>query len=472
MAFPDPNFLFFFLPGLLVAYYALPHRWRNSVLLLASLVFYAYGGGALVVLLLISVVADYVAGRIAAKGRVAGDQILIRFGILLSVVINLGLLGYFKYANFVVEQLNALGSYFGLGTIAWTSVILPIGISFYTFQSMSYTIDVARGRVEPISSLLDFGLYVSLFPQLIAGPIVRFHEISGEIKDRSTTTDDFAEGVIRFAHGLVKKVIIADAAAVVAESVFALGTDELTTAAVWLGVFAYTIQIYFDFSGYSDMAIGLGLMLGFVFPRNFDRPYISRSITEVWQRWHISLSTWLRDYLYIPLGGNRGNVDRNLFLTMVACGFWHGAGWNYLLFGVYHGTWLVLHRHMRPWLDRIAPVGAVGRSTWAVLRVLFTFQLVSLGWPIFRAESFEQAVSPYRTLLGPFDPGLAGTWLLPMAILATPLILMHAIQFASGDLERVLRFPLVARVGIYLALATTLLLVGEDVGEQYFYFQF
>jgi alginate O-acetyltransferase complex protein AlgI len=272
MVFSSVTFLFFFLPVCLTGYYLLPFRLRNGWLLLSSLVFYTWGGGALVVLLIISTVVDYAMGWVVASGLASGSRARIRAGVTGSVLVNIALLSYFKYANFIVEQLNSLGERFGFDEIAWTSVILPIGISFFTFQSMSYTIDVSRGRAQHLRNPLDFGLYVTLFPQLVAGPIVRFHEVSDQIRERDVTVERFALGATRFAHGLAKKVLIADAVAPIADATFGADLAALGPGAAWLGIVAYTIQIYFDFSGYSDMAIGLGTMLGFDFPENFRRP--------------------------------------------------------------------------------------------------------------------------------------------------------------------------------------------------------
>lgn len=389
MVFSSPTFLFFFLPATLGAYHILPKRARNPLLLLASLAFYMYDSGALVLLLLFSTVTDFAAGRIVATGRSRGAGQLVRIGVSLSVLVNLGLLAYFKYANFIVDQINTIGNALGLGQIAWQSVVLPIGISFYTFQSMSYTIDVARGRVEPISRIHDFALFVSLFPQLIAGPIVRFHEINHEIEGRRRTLDDFSEGVVRFAHGLAKKVIVADVAGLVADEVFSVAPSELNTATAWLGVAAYTLQIYFDFSGYSDMAIGLGRMFGFHFPENFRRPYSALSITDFWRRWHITLSNWFRDYLYVPLGGSRGTTNstyRNLWIVFFLTGLWHGANWTFVIWGIYHGVLLILER-----LTGQRPVGDETPNSW--LRRIFTLTAVMVGWVLFRSESLSQAWS-------------------------------------------------------------------------------
>ena len=384
MVFSSVTFLFFFLPICLGGYYLLGHRFRNGWLLLSSLMFYTWGGGALVSLLVISTVVDYAMGWVVASGVNRGIRNRIRLGVTGSVLVNLGLLSYFKYANFVVDQFNSLG----FGEIAWTSVILPIGISFFTFQSMSYTIDVARGRVEHLRNPLDFGLYVTLFPQLVAGPIVRFHEISDQLQNRVLSLEKFALGAARFSHGLAKKVLIADSVAPIADAAFQTDATGLGLAGAWLGIAAYTIQIYFDFSGYSDMAIGLGNMLGFTFPENFRRPYSAVSITDFWRRWHMTLSNWFRDYLYIPLGGSRRSGSRtmgNLWIVFLLTGIWHGANWTFLLWGLYHGAWLVAER-----ITGQRPVG--DGASWAPLRRAIVLLAVMVGWVLFRSPTVGAAV--------------------------------------------------------------------------------
>jgi alginate O-acetyltransferase complex protein AlgI len=388
MVFSSVTFLFFFLPICLGGYYLLRPRWRNGWLLFASLFFYTWGGGALVSLLIISTVVDYAMGWIVGSGVAAASRTRIRLGVAGSVLVNIALLSYFKYANFIIEQFNSLGQRFGIEEIAWTSVVLPIGISFFTFQSMSYTIDVARGRVEHLRNPFDFGLYVTLFPQLVAGPIVRFHEVSDQIREREVSVERFAVGAARFAHGLAKKVLIADAVAPIADAAFGADLANLGSGAAWLGIAAYTIQIYFDFSGYSDMAIGLGTMLGFDFPENFRRPYSAVSITDFWRRWHITLSNWFRDYLYIPLGGSHrgsGRTMANLWIVFVITGIWHGANWTFLLWGIYHGMLLIG--------ERLTGQRHVGPgASWAPLRrggVLFA---VMMGWVLFRSPTAGAAV--------------------------------------------------------------------------------
>ncbi len=476
MVFSSIEFLFLFLPVLLALYALAPRRLENGVLLAASLVFYIWGGGAFVFILLVSVCVDYGAGWLVAWARQRERSQLKALGVALSVAVNLALLGFFKYANFVVEQFNDLGAALGLGTIAWATIGLPIGISFFTFQSMSYTIDLARGRAEHLRNPLDFALYVALFPQLICGPIVRYHEIAAQIRDRRTRLDDVAEGALRFAHGLVKKVVVADAAGSVADAAFRVPGDDLTTAAAWLGVAAYTLQIYFDFSGYSDMAIGLGRLFGFSFPENFRRPYSAVSITDFWRRWHITLSSWLRDYLYIPLGGSRGAsllTYRNLVIVFLLTGFWHGAAWQFVLWGVYHGMLLTA--------ERVTGQRPVGTATTAWLRRPAVLLLVMLGWVIFRADSVGEAFDVYRAMFSFSGSGLNPivaealshrvtlTLALASAVVLLPAGFVAGPTLARGRGAGALLLRAVV-LGIGLPYATLLIASGNF--SPFLYFQF
>lgn len=477
MVFSSQNFLFFFLPGVLLGYYLAPGRWKNVLLMMASVVFYAYGGGWLVTLLLISSGLDYVTGWVAGGGLEHDRPRRVRLAVASSVLGNLSLLGYFKYANFFVEQINSVGAAAGLEVRGWTDVVLPIGISFFTFQSMSYTIDVARGRVEPLKNPLDFLLYVSLFPQLIAGPIVRFHEVNQQIRRRRTTVDDFAEGVVRFAHGLFKKVVIADAVALVVDPVFSLGPSELTTAAAWLGILAYTIQIYFDFSGYSDMAIGLGRMFGFHFPENFRRPYSALSITDFWRRWHITLSNWFRDYLYVPLGGSRGTARatfRNLGIVFLLTGLWHGANWTFIAWGAYHGAFLILER-----VTGQRPAGDFAPNSW--LRRGYTLVVVMVGWVLFRSETltqagwFSEAMFSAKGLSLPPEVTTALTTRVSMTLAIASLVFLLPREFVTGiTLERSpLRLAAAGRVGLFLlGFPYAVALVAVGTFSPFIYYQF
>ena len=391
MIFSSAEFLFLFLPCVLLVYYNpffRGRRFRNIFLLLVSLFFYAWGEPVNVVLLLASIAANWFFGRM-----VEGEGPRRRFWLWAAVVLNLAGLFIFKYLGFVCRNLGALGL-----PMPEIDLALPIGISFYTFQAMSYVIDVYRRRSPAQRSVLDVGLYVSFFPQLIAGPIVRYETIAQEIHGRRETWEDFRGGVPRFIAGLGKKVILSNNMAILADAAFDT-LPSLSAPMAWLGTVAYGLQIYFDFSGYSDMAIGMGRMFGFHFLENFDRPYLAVSITDFWRRWHISLSTWFRDYVYFPLGGSR--VDkrwkhiRNLFVVWLLTGIWHGAAWTFVLWGLYYFVLLVLEKY-----------GGLGRGWPKALQWLYTMFLVNLGWVLFRAESLSVAV-PYLTAM--FTPA-AGGW--------------------------------------------------------------
>ena len=401
MVFSSNVFLFLFLPIFLGLYYLCPNRGRNLLILIGSYTFYAWWRVDFLLLFAAVTLWNYVFGlRIQAH---AGTQAARRW-VVAGVVGNLATLGYFKYANFGVANINAVLESMGMEPFVLTSVILPIGISFYIFQSISYLIDVYRRDTEPTRNLINFAAFIALFPQLIAGPVLRYKDLADQFTDRTHSLDKFSEGATRFMQGFVKKVFIADSLAPLVDHCFAL--ENPSTGDAWLGMIAYTAQLYFDFSGYSDMAIGLGLMMGFRFMENFNQPYISQSITEFWRRWHISLSTWLRDYLYVPLGGNRHctfNTYRNLFLTMLLGGFWHGANWTFLIWGAWHGTWLAIERALGV---KAAP------TVFNPLKWAFTLLLVMLGWVIFRAENLEVAGRMYAALL-PF-----GDWQLSELTLA------------------------------------------------------
>ncbi len=375
MVFSSNLFLFGFLPAFLACLFIVPARFRNLFILIASLAFYAAGSGSLVWILIFSIVVNHYFAHWIARGQ--SQAILI-----LGVLANLSLLGYFKYANFFTREISALLA--GLGLVpdqTVLSVILPIGISFYTFQAVSYLLDVHRKTVQPSVSLVAFGMYLANFPQLIAGPIVRYSDIEKSIEHRPITLPGFSDGIFRFCMGLGKKILIADAMGEVADQIFALPANELTAALAWLGVTAYTLQIYFDFSGYSDMAIGLGKMMGFTFPENFNQPYRAKSITEFWRRWHMTLSTWFRDYLYIPLGGNRKGAGRtyvNLFLVFFFCGLWHGAAYTFIAWGLFHGVLLTIERLL---------LTHTGFKPGGVPGLVLTVFLVMLSWVIFRSDN-------------------------------------------------------------------------------------
>ncbi|MCB0518145.1 MAG: MBOAT family protein [Lewinellaceae bacterium] len=395
MVFSSITFLLYFLPLFLWVYHLSGRRYRNIVLLLSSIVFYAWGAPRFVFILLASTILDFYLVQWMHR---SANRRRKKLWLALSVGMNVGLLAFFKYANFFVDNVNACLAGLGAGHIAWVDIALPIGISFYTFQTLTYSIDVYRGLHPPLRKASDYVLYIIMFPQLIAGPIVRFHEIAGQIEMRDDALFLKLQGMYRFAIGLAKKVLIANVMGQMADQLIGMPPEEVGMAAAWLGILAYAFQIYFDFSGYSDMAIGLGLVMGFRFPENFNNPYTARSITEFWRRWHITLGTWMRDYLYIPLGGNRVSARRiylNLWVVFLLSGLWHGAAWNFVLWGAYHGLFLVAERWFL--LDFYKKIGQ-----WASLAA--TFMITLVGWAIFRIESLGH-IGAYIWNMFSFKPG-------------------------------------------------------------------
>ena len=396
MVFSSNIFLFFFLPIFLIAYFVTPQKFRNYTLLLFSLVFYAYGAPDFVFLLVGECVANYYIVRGMARTDKTSTK---RWLCALSVFMALGLLLYFKYANFFVENLNAILGWVHHEPVAWMKVALPIGISFFTFQSITYTIDVYRGVTPPSKKLTDYVLYIMMFPQLIAGPIVNYNSVAAQLVERTSTMEDRVLGFYRFIIGLGKKVLIANTMALYADQVFGMNYGDLATGTAWIGILAYTFQIYFDFSGYSDMAIGLGKMMGFKFPENFNNPYTSRSVTEFWKRWHMTLGNFIMNYLYIPLGGNRkgkGRMYFNLWLCFLLSGLWHGASWNFVLWGAFHGLFICADKLFLK--DVLKKAGK-----W--LSVILTFFVVNMGWVLFRVDTAASAGGFYQALFA-FRDGL------------------------------------------------------------------
>jgi alginate O-acetyltransferase complex protein AlgI len=386
MVFSSLLFVFAFLPLFFAVYYCTPARFKNAVALIASCLFYAWGAAGVFGVLVGGLLIDYVvAGAIAAinpeteSGRRTRKRL-----VALAIVINVAALGYFKYANFFVDQVNAVLRAFGSGPLRWSEVLLPVGISFFTFHKISYVVDVYRRRSPPATSFITFCLYVLLFPQLIAGPIIRYHDVDTQLAARRHTSPWIAYGAYRFCMGLGKKVLIANPLATTADMVFGLQPECVTTFQAWLGLVCYTFQVYLDFSGYSDMALGLGYMLGIRFRENFDCPYVSSSVTEFWRRWHISLSSWMKEYLYVPLGGNRVSLARtyvNLWVVFLLSGLWHGASWTFVIWGAWHGTFLVLERLGQR--TRLLLPRALGTA--------FTFLTVMIGWSFFRSADLGSA---------------------------------------------------------------------------------
>lgn len=387
MLFSSATFLFLFLPLVCIIYLLVRQELKNYILLAASLIFYGWGEPRYLAIMLLTIIVNYVGALGISRYRNAGKWIL-----LLTVLADLGVLFYFKYFNFVVENVNAaFGSDF-----SFVRVIMPIGISFYTFQSLSYLVDVYRRDVEAQRDIYKLALYITLFPQLVAGPIVKYHDVQKEIEHREVTFDKVAYGVKRFIIGLAKKMLLANAFGVIADKIFNQPVAAFDTATAWVGALAYSMQLYFDFSGYSDMAIGLGSIFGFKFLENFNYPYISKSITEFWRRWHISLSTWFKEYLYIPLGGNRVSLRRtyvNLFIVFLATGIWHGASWNFVIWGLWHGLFIILER-MTGWHKK------EGGLVLNVVKHVYTIFIFVIGWVMFRADTMAYAWDYLKNMFG------------------------------------------------------------------------
>ncbi|WP_460909790.1 MBOAT family O-acyltransferase [Spirosoma areae] len=481
MLFSSAIFLFLYLPSFLLVYYLLPKRWHNAFLFAASLLFYAWGEGLVVLVLLLSAFINFVAGRLVEKGQ-------RKAGLLLSLSGSLSLLFYYKYTNFLVNSLQGFAESFGLPiaeNLTITQIALPIGISFYTFQGISYTLDIYWGRIRANRSFLDYGTYVAMFPHQIAGPIVRYADIAPELADRTTTIERFGIGAERFIIGLAKKILLANTFASLADTIFNAPSDSYSWETAWLGIIAYALQIYFDFSGYSDMAIGLGKMVGFDFKENFNYPYISTSIQDFWRRWHISLSSWFRDYVYIPLGGNRGSkarTYRNLLIVFFVTGLWHGASWNFIVWGLYHGVFLLVERAgFGKRLDRI----------WSPFAHGYTILVVLIGWVFFRAETLTSALTYLQKMIG-FGSHTSAQLLYPVAyflntensislligvVLATPVY--HHFQRALLRLDARLVYPLMRHlvstlyvVSLFSLFIMAVMYLAADTYNPFIYFRF
>ena len=466
MVFSSTIFLCVYLPLVLLGYYICPKKGRNLFLLIVSLVFYAWGEPKYVFLMIFSILVNYIFGRLMDKNR--GRQKRMKLMLVLSVVIDLGLLSVFKYTDFIITNVNAIfGSSFDLLNIA-----LPIGISFYTFQAMSYTIDVYRNDVRVQKNLIDFGMYITMFPQLIAGPIVRYADVQDQLAERSVTTADFSEGVMRFVVGLGKKVLLANQMGAVWSDIYALGGD-VSALMAWTGAIAYTFQIYFDFSGYSDMAIGLGRMFGFKFPENFRYPYQSVSITDFWRRWHITLSTWFKEYLYIPLGGNRRGLARqalNLLIVWSLTGFWHGAGWNFVMWGLYYFVILFIEKlFLLKALDKLPKF----------FRHVYALVLIIIGWVIFASDDVS-VLLPYLGSMFGANGAIGG---MDVYTLLTKAVLLIICCIASTELPKKLflsatgamnekaAFTIKSVMTIALLALSMILLIGDSYNP-FLYFRF
>ncbi len=488
MIFSSPVFLFFYLPTVLLLYYLAPPKWRNLVLLVLDLVFYGWGEPVYILIMFASIAIDYTHGMLVAWRKEKGDMRGARAAVISSVVFNLALLLFFKYWDFLAENLSVLGVHMisrreirsGLtkalaavgirGVFAGSASTLPIGISFYTFQTMSYTIDVYRGDAKVQRNIITFGTFVTLFPQLIAGPILKYKDLGDQLERRTCSPEKFAAGAQRFVVGLAKKVLLANGLGQLWDVYLAMPGPQLTTLGAWLGLIAFSLQLYFDFSGYSDMAIGLGKMLGFSFLENFHYPYLARSATGFWRRWHISLGGWFRDYLYIPLGGNRVGPGRhvfNLLIVWAATGIWHGASWNFLLWGLYYFVFLVAEKYV--W-------GRALQRAPAWLGHLYGLFLVTVGWAIFAVEDLS-ALGAYLKALFGFGAGAwDGTFLyylrsfLPILVIAcvaaTPL--GAALWRRIPERPKKVLLPVLLLAG--LALSTAYLVDGTY--NPFLYFRF
>ena len=434
MVFSSLLFLFRYLPFVLVLYFICPKKLRNLLLFVVSLIFYAWGEPVYVVLMIFSTLVDYTHGLLVAHYKAAGNTRAAKLVVASSMIINLALLGFFKYYDFLAGTVNSL-----IGTtLPLTGVALPIGISFYTFQTMSYTIDVYRGDAEPQKNIISFGAYVALFPQLIAGPIVAYKTVANQLNCRHEDTDKFAYGIKRFTAGLGKKVLLANSAGVIWDTIKVMDTSSLPALTAWIGILAYTFQIYFDFSGYSDMAIGLGNMLGFRFLENFDYPYMSKSITEFWRRWHISLGSWFRDYVYIPLGGNRKGFAkqiRNICVVWLLTGLWHGANWTFVLWGAYFGVLLIIEKMFLLKALKKAP---------AIVGHIYTMFFVIISWVIFALDDMKSVTGYIGAMFGAGGALYDKT---SLYLLSTNIILLVILALASTDIPAKLGNSLVDRLG-------------------------
>src|SRR5690554_3817938 len=474
MLFSSPIFLFLFLPAVLLIYFLTPKRFKNYTLLVFSLFFYTWGEKELVVLILLSTLVDYTSGLLISYGK-------RRLGLYFSIGFNVSILLYFKYANFISGNLIGALEFLNMSSenaLQFSNIALPLGISFYTFQTMSYTIDVYRGQVKASKNFIDFATYVTLFPQLIAGPIVRYAVIEKELKNRTVTTSLFYEGVERFIIGLSKKMIIANNCALLADGVFNLPASESSAIIAWLGIIAYSFQIYFDFSGYSDMAIGLGKMFGFNFPENFNYPYIAKSIREFWRRWHITLSTWFRDYLYISLGGNRKGSWRtyiHLIIVFFITGLWHGASWTFVFWGLFHGMFLIIERVLENKHLKVP----------ALLSHVYVIFVLNISWVFFRSDTMADSFQYIATM---FNFSLQTNMeflnyyltkelifvLFAALILSTPIYkkVMYYTTHSTMTLTNYTLFSPLKSIGLFMLLIICFTYIATDSYNPFIYFRF
>lgn len=454
MVFSSLTFMFYFLPLVFLFYFCFKDiAWKNVVLLIASLIFYAWGEPVYVVLMVLSILFNYYAGREIEKEHKKSSLVF-------AIIINILILGYFKYSGFLIDTINSL---FGT-SIRNRELALPIGISFYTFQAMSYLIDVYRRNSKAQKGILPFAVYITMFPQLIAGPIVRYEDIEEQLNSRLIKGSDFIKGIPYFVKGLFKKIVLANCIGAIHTEILAMGVGNISAFTAWIGALAYTLQIFNDFSGYSDMAIGLGKMFGFEFPKNFDSPYRSGSVTEFWRRWHISLGTWFREYVYIPLGGNRKGVFRhiiNLLIVWALTGLWHGAAWNFVLWGVYYGVLLIFEKYVYSKVQKKLP---------AIVNILVTFIIVIIGWVFFFSNSFGESVNYLGAMFGANGIGFDNTGLF---LLLNNLVMMIIAWIPSVTDFEGIKLPKVLKwiICVFVFVLTITFLVSESYNP-FLYFRF
>lgn len=465
MVFSSILFLFWFLPITLILYFMVPKRFKNIILLIASLFFYAWGEPKYIWIMAFSTVLDFTAGKNVAKAQIENDPKRAKRWLLTSIILNLSFLAFFKYSNFIILTLNDLLS-LDLGLL---SITLPIGISFYTFQTMSYTIDIYRKEAKAQKNIFDFATYVTLFPQLIAGPIVRYQDIADELTERDSSFSNISQGIDRFIIGLGKKVLLANNIGLLWQNI-SQSLSTLTVLSAWIGIISFAFQIYFDFSGYSDMAIGLGQIFGFHFPENFNYPYMSKSITEFWRRWHISLGTWFREYVYIPLGGNRVSIPlqvRNILVVWFLTGLWHGASWNFVIWGLYFGLILFVERFILKHVLKKAP---------SVFAHLYTLVLVLISWVIFAFDSIVDGWKYLQVMFGFSSQALINQEAL--YLLSSYGLLLLVLVVASTNLSKKLKqHPLFSNLFLRNTALCIVLLVSvaylvDSTYNPFLYFRF
>ena len=474
MVFSSNVFLFVFLPVVMLVYYLIDSKFKNIFLLLASLFFYFWGEPIFVLIMLASITINYVFGLVIHYTKIHNLKLIIKRIVIFSgIIANLGLLFYFKYLDFSIEIANKLFH----SNLALRNIALPIGISFFTFQGMTYIIDLYWDKVPVQKNPLKVALYISLFPQLIAGPIVRYIDINEQIDKRTVDIEKYRNGLERFTIGLAKKIIIANTVALIADNVFSVPYIELSITTAWLGIICYSLQIYFDFSGYSDMAIGLGKMFGFDFLENFNYPYIAKSITEFWRRWHISLSTFFRDYVYIPLGGNRkGNVYINLSIVFVLTGLWHGASMNFVIWGVWHGLFMLIERILKSKQLEIFKIPNI-------IKRLYTLIVVLISWVFFRSDTLEYATGYLGIMFGINKPQNVGfstmyyldafsIFIIIIAIIASTGILPNVINNKMSKKPDFLAFNIAKMVYYTILILVCAAFVMTSTYNPFIYFRF